>query len=69
MDYQDKGKESIPIQFKPTPKRKAQGELADKENREEQVGTETTTTEIKPSNGEKLSMEEEILKKLLNEWR
>lgn len=40
MDYQDKGKERIPIQVKPTPKWKAQGDLADKENKEEPVGTE-----------------------------
>ena len=30
---------------------------------------ELTTMEINPSKGEELSMEEEALKKLLNEWR
>lgn len=30
---------------------------------------ETTTMEIDPSKGEELSMEEEVLKKPLNEWR
>ena len=57
------------IQGKPNTKRKAQRELADKEDKEEREGMETTTMEIDPSKGEELSMEEDVLKKLLNEWR
>lgn len=66
MDCQEKGKESSFSQAKTTPKRKAQRELIDKY---EQVGMETTIMEIDPRKGEELSIEEEFLKKLLNEWR
>ena len=66
MDCQEKGKESNSSQIKTTPKWKAQRDFTDKD---EQIGMETTIMEIDPSKGEELSMEEEVLKKLLNEWR
>lgn len=69
MDYQEKGKERNSIQGKPNPKRKAQRELVEKEEKEDSEKMENTTMEIDPSKGEELIMEEEVLRKLLNEWR
>eukprot|EP00253_Pinus_taeda_P013833 PITA_13833 len=66
---QEKGKEISSSQGKLNPKRKAQREPVDKEDKEDRERIENTTMEIDPSKGEELSMEEEMLKKLLNEWR
>lgn len=43
--------------------------MVDKEDKEDKRRMENTTMEIDPSKGEELSMEEEVLKKFLNEWR
>lgn len=70
MDYQgEKVKESSTSQGKSKPKRKAQSELIEKEEKEEREKMDNIIMEIDTSRGEELSFEEEMLQKLLNEWR
>jgi len=70
MDYQGgKEKESSSSQGKLKPKRKSQSELTKKEEKGDRENMDNTTMEIDTSRGEELSMEEEVLRKFLNEWR
>jgi len=57
MDYQQKEKWSSSSQGKLNPKRKAQREPVDKEDKEDRERMQNTIKEIDPSKGEELSME------------
>lgn len=70
MEYQgEKWKENNTSQSKSKPKRKAQSELTEKEEIGEREKMDNITMEIDTSIGEELSSDEEVLRKLLNEWR
>lgn len=70
MDYQgEKGKESSTGQGKSHTKRKAQSELTEKEEKEGREKMDNVVMEFDTRRGEELSSEEEVLRKLLDEWR
>jgi len=70
MDYQgEKEKESNTSQGKSQIKRKAQSEPIKKEEKEAGEKMENAGMELDTSRGEELSTEEEVLRKLLDEWR
>lgn len=69
MEYQeDKEKESSSSSERTHTKRKAQSDIPEKEKEQEEE-TKNMVTEMEINRGEDLSIEEEVLRKLLNEWR
>lgn len=70
MDYhREKEKENNTSQGTTQIKRKAQGEPSGKDDKETGEKMENVVMEIDTTRGEELSSEEEVLRKLLEEWK